>query len=61
MPEYSAEAASATAHMNLMVVLVIGVAAIAVVLVYGPRSLTRRPGEVLGALGAGPGGPSRAR
>ena len=51
MPAYSVEPASAaeaaTAHMNLMVAFVVGFAAIAVVLVYGPRNLSRRPREVL--------------
>jgi membrane protease YdiL (CAAX protease family) len=61
MPEYSVEpasaakAAAATTHMNLMFVIVVGVAALVVVLVYGPRNLSRRPREVLDAPYAGSG------
>jgi hypothetical protein len=61
MPEYSvepasaAEAAAATTHMNFMFAIVIGVAAVVVVLVYGPRNLSRHPREVLDASYAGSG------
>ena len=57
MPEYSVEpasavkAAAATTHMNLMFAIVIGVAAVIVVLVYGSRNLSRRPKQVLAATG----------
>jgi hypothetical protein len=57
MPEYSvepasaAEAAAATAHINLMVAIVIGIAAAVVVLAYGPRNLSRHPRQVLAAAG----------
>ncbi len=57
MPEYSVEpasaakAAAATTHMNLMFAIVIGVAAVVVVLVYGPSNLSRRPRQVLAAAG----------
>ena len=67
MPEYSvepagaAEAAEATTHLNLMFAIVVGVAAIAVVLVYGPRNLSRHPGEVLRVPDAGSGKPTSSR
>ncbi len=57
MPEYSvqppsaAEAATATTHMNLIVAIVVGAAALVVVLVYGPRNLSRHPREVSSAPG----------
>jgi uncharacterized protein len=53
MPEYSvepptaAEAAAQTVHINLMFTIVVCVAAVVVVLVYGPRNLSRRPRQVL--------------
>ena len=55
MPEYAVEpasaakAAAATAHMNLMFAIVLGVAAVVVVLVYGPHNLSRHPRQVLAA------------
>jgi membrane protease YdiL (CAAX protease family) len=55
MPEYSVEpasaakAAAATTHMNLMFAIVIGVAAVMVVFVYGPRNLSRHPRQELAA------------
>jgi membrane protease YdiL (CAAX protease family) len=55
MPEYSvepptaAEAAAQTVHINVMFAIVVGVAALVVVLVYGPRNLSRRPRQVLAA------------
>jgi membrane protease YdiL (CAAX protease family) len=69
MPEYSvepasaAEAATATTHMNLLVAIVVGAAALIVVFVYGPRNLSRHPREVLGASGAesGESKPPRVR
>ena len=67
MPEYSvepasaAEAAAATAHMNLMVAIVVGVAAVVVVLVYGPRNLSRHPREVLSGSEGGSGKPTAPR
>ena len=69
MPEYAVEpasaakAAAATTHMNLMFAIVIGVAAVMVVFVYGPRNLSRHPREVLGASGAesGESKPPRVR
>ena len=53
LPEYSVEpptaveAAAANAHYYLIVGIVVGVAAVVVVLVYGPRNLSRRPRQVL--------------
>jgi membrane protease YdiL (CAAX protease family) len=67
MPEYSvepasaAEAAAATTHMNLMFAMVMGVAAVVVVLVYGPRNLSRYPREVLSVPEAGSGKPTASR
>ena len=55
IPEYSvkpptaAEAVAATVHFNLMGAIVLWVAAVAVVFVYGPRNLSRRPRQVLEA------------
>jgi len=55
MPEYSvepptaAEAAAQTVHINVMFAMVVGVAAVVVVLVHGPRNLSRRPRQVLAA------------
>jgi membrane protease YdiL (CAAX protease family) len=59
LPEYSggpdamsaAEAAAATVHANLMVTLVLWVAAFAVVLVYGTRNLSSKPRQVLADTG----------
>ena len=69
MPEYSVEpasaveAATATTHMNLLVAIVVGAAALVVVLVYGPRNLSCHPREVLVASGAesGESRPPRVR
>jgi membrane protease YdiL (CAAX protease family) len=53
MPEYSveppnaAEAAAQTVHINIMGAIVTGIAAVVVVLVYGPSNLSRRPRQVL--------------
>jgi membrane protease YdiL (CAAX protease family) len=53
IPEYSvkppsaAEAAAGTVHINLMAAIVLWVAAVVVVLIYGSRDLSRRPREVL--------------
>jgi membrane protease YdiL (CAAX protease family) len=55
LPEYSggpdamsaAEAAAATVQANLMLTVVLWVAAFAVVLVYGARNLSRKPRQVL--------------
>ena len=60
LPEYSggetslsaAEAAAATVRINLMGAIVLWVASAAVVLLYGPRNLSRRPREVLSAPSA---------
>jgi hypothetical protein len=55
MPDYSVEpasaakAAAATTHMNLMSAIVLGIAAVVVVLVYGATNLSRRPRQVLAA------------
>jgi membrane protease YdiL (CAAX protease family) len=55
LPEYSVrpptatEAAAESAHFYLMLTIVLGVAATALVLVYGPRNLSRRPKQVLAA------------
>ena len=51
LPQYSveppsaAEAAAQTVHINLMMTIVIWVAAVVVVLVYGARNLSRPPGR----------------
>jgi membrane protease YdiL (CAAX protease family) len=53
LPEYSvepptaAEAAAQTVHINIMMTIVLWVAAVVVVLVYGPRNLSRHPRQVL--------------
>jgi uncharacterized protein len=55
LPEYAggpdamsaADAAAATVHANLMLTIVLWVAAVAVVLVYGVRNLSRKPRQVL--------------
>ena len=58
VPEYSvrptsaAEAAAATVHINLMVAIVLWVAAVAVVLIYGARNLSRKPRQILAVAGA---------
>jgi hypothetical protein len=55
LPEYSVEpptaagAAAQTVHINLMMTMVVWVAAVVVVLVYGPRNLSRYPRQVLAA------------
>jgi membrane protease YdiL (CAAX protease family) len=55
IPEYSvkpptaADALAVNVHTNLMVAIVLWVAAVAVVLVYGSRNLSRHPREVLPA------------
>ena len=67
MPEYAAEpasaaeAADATTHMNVMFAIVVGVAAVVVVLVYGPRHLSRHPREVSNTPYAGSGEPTAPR
>jgi membrane protease YdiL (CAAX protease family) len=45
-PSSAAEAAARTFHVNLMVVIVLWVAAVVVVLVYGSRNLSRDPRQV---------------
>jgi hypothetical protein len=60
MPEYSvepptaAEAAAQTVHINVKFAIVVGVAALVVVLVYGPRNLSRHPRQVLAATSGEP-------
>jgi heme/copper-type cytochrome/quinol oxidase subunit 2 len=55
LPEYSvepptaAEAAPQTVHINLVMTMVVWVAAVVVVLVYGPSNLSRHPRQVLAA------------
>jgi hypothetical protein len=55
LPEYSvepptaAEVVAANAHAYLMIGIVAGVAAIVLVLVYGPRNLSRHSRQVLAA------------
>ena len=56
LPEYSSvepptakEAAAQTVHINLMMTIVVWVAAVVVVLVYGPSTLSRHPRQVLAA------------
>ena len=69
MPEYSvepasaAEAAAQTEHISIMSAIVVGVASVAVVLVYGARNLSRQPKQVLRASGAesGESRPPRVR
>ena len=46
-PPTAVEAAAQTVHINIMMTIVLWVAAIVVVLVYGPRNLSRQPREVL--------------
>jgi hypothetical protein len=58
LPEYSVEPLSAaeaaqTVHINLMMTIVLWVAAVFLVLVYGPRDLSRRPRQVLAASAGG--------
>jgi hypothetical protein len=57
----AAEAAAATVRLNLMVAILLWVAAAAVVLIYGPRNLSRRPREVLSAPSAESGEPKIPR
>ena len=57
IPEYSvkpptaAEALAVNVHTNLMLTIVLWVAAVVVVLVYGAANLSRRPRQVLAATG----------
>ncbi|HYP21118.1 MAG TPA: type II CAAX endopeptidase family protein [Chloroflexia bacterium] len=46
-PAHAAEAAAANAHYYIMLTIVLGVAAIVLVLVYGATNLSRRPRQVL--------------
>jgi membrane protease YdiL (CAAX protease family) len=46
-PPTAAEAAAASAHLYLMLTIVLGGAAIVLVLVYGPHNLSRHPRQVL--------------
>jgi uncharacterized protein len=54
IPQYSvrpasvAETVAGTVHINLMSAIVLWVVAVVVVLVYGPRNLSRRPRQVVG-------------
>ena len=50
-PESAAEAVAGTVHFNLMGAIVLWVAAVVVVLVYGPRDLSRRARQELAAGG----------
>ncbi len=60
LPEYSggpesmsaADAAAANVHVNLMTAVVLGAAAVVVVLVYGARNLSRRPRQTPTDTGA---------
>jgi membrane protease YdiL (CAAX protease family) len=64
LPEYSvepptaAEAAAQTVHINLMMTIMYWVAAVVVVLVYGPRNLSRHPRQVLSTTSAESGEPT---
>ena len=66
LPEYSvrpptaAEAAAANAHYYIMLSIVLGVAAVVVVLVYGATNLSRRPRQEL-ASASGESSQSRVR
>ena len=57
LPEYSveppstAEAAAQTVHINIVMTIVLWIAAVVVVLVYGPRNLSRRPRQMLASAG----------
>ena len=57
LPEYSveppsaAEAAAQTVHINLVMTIVLWIAAVVVVFIYGPRDLSRRPRQVLVSAG----------
>jgi CAAX protease family protein len=59
LPEYSveppsaAEAAAQTVHINIVMTIVMWVAAVVVALVYGPRYLSRHPRQVLTSLERG--------
>jgi membrane protease YdiL (CAAX protease family) len=69
LPEYSggetsmsaAEAAAATVRLNLMIAIVLWIAAAAVVLIYGPHNLSRHPRDVLSAPNAESGEPKTPR
>ena len=69
LPEYSggetsmsaAEAAAATVRLNLMIAIVLWIAAAAVVLIYGPHNLSRHPREVMSAPSAESGEPKTPR
>ena len=50
-PSGAAEAAARTVHVNLMAVIVLGVAAVVVILVYGSSNLSRNPWQVLADTG----------
>jgi CAAX protease family protein len=60
LPEYSggpgemgaAESAAATVHVNLMLTIVLSVAAVVVVVVYGARNLSRKPRQMLAGSAA---------
>ncbi len=60
LPEYSveppsaAEAAAQTVHINIVMTIVLWVAAVMVVLIYGPRNLSRRPRQVLASASGDP-------
>jgi uncharacterized protein len=57
LPEYSveppsaAEAAAQTVHINIVMTIVLWIAAVVVVLIYGPHNLSRRPRQVLASAG----------
>jgi membrane protein required for beta-lactamase induction len=51
-PSVSLKAAAQTVHISIMTAVVLWVVAVAVVLVYGARDLSRHPREVLNAASA---------
>jgi hypothetical protein len=60
LPEYSAEppsaaeAAAQIVHIDIVMTIVLWVAAVVLVLIYGPRNLSRCPRQVLSAASAEP-------
>ncbi len=53
-PSTAAEAVAVNVHTNLMTAIVLWVAAVVVVLVYGSRNLSRKPRQVLAGAGGEP-------
>jgi hypothetical protein len=49
---FASESAAATVHVNLMLTIVLSVAAVVVVVVYGARNLSRKPRQMLAGSAA---------